>query len=104
MSGAKCVVGMLADFCWHIRPGWFLLHSCCFREWSVSLLRRMMVMQQQASLEVRSALEIWLTNGTRTFEQLEMLGRHWCDVYARDEQYTQLAIEEAKRLAARHMR
>ena len=60
-------------------------------------------MQQQACLEVRSALEIWLTSGQRTPERLEMLVRHWCEVYARDEDYTRKAIQEAERLAQRHL-
>ena len=55
-------------------------------------------------LEVRSALEIWLASGTRTAKRLEMLVRHWCEVYARDEDDTQRAIYEAKRLAERHLR
>jgi hypothetical protein len=61
------------------------------------------MMQQRASLEVRSALEIWLTGNTRTLERLEKLVRHWCEVYARDEDYTQEAIQEAKQLAVRHV-
>jgi len=57
-----------------------------------------------ASLEVRSALEIWLTGSERTLERLELLVRHWCEVYARDEAYTSEALADAKRLAERHVR
>jgi hypothetical protein len=60
------------------------------------------MMQQRASLEVRSALEIWLTSGKRTLERLEMLVRHWCSVYGRDEDYTTEAVADAKRLGERH--
>jgi hypothetical protein len=60
-------------------------------------------MHQQACLEVRSALEIWLSSGPHTMERLEMLGHHWCAVYARDEEYTREAMTDAKRLAERHM-
>ena len=66
-------------------------------------IQRSEVMQQMARLEVRSALEIWLASGERTPERLEMLVRHWCEVYAKDETYTQEAIHEATRLAARHL-
>jgi hypothetical protein len=55
------------------------------------------------SLEVRSALEIWLTSNERTLERLEMLVRHWCEVYARDEDYTTQAVAETKRPAAPHL-
>ena len=65
--------------------------------------KRSEVMQQMARLEVRSALEVWLSSDTRTLERLEMLVRHWCEVYARDENYTKEAIYEATRLAARHL-
>ncbi len=60
-------------------------------------------MHQKACLEARSALELWLASGTRTLERLETLVRHWCEVYARDEDYTRDAIHEATRLAARHL-
>lgn len=60
-------------------------------------------MEQRASLEVRSALEVWLANRERTLERLEMLVRHWCEVYARDEEYTREAVADAKRLAERHV-
>lgn len=56
------------------------------------------------SLEVRSALEIWLTGSERTLERLEMLVRHWCDVYARDEAYTTEALADAQRLVERYVR
>ena len=56
------------------------------------------------SLEVRSALEIWLTGSERTLERLELLIRHWCEVYARDDTYTSEALADAKRLAERHVR
>lgn len=67
-------------------------------------LERSEVMQQTAPLEVRSALEVWLSSGTRTMERLEMLVRHWCEVYGRDEDSTQQALQEATRLAERHLR
>jgi hypothetical protein len=51
-----------------------------------------------ASVEVRSALEIWLSGSERTLERLELLVRHWCAVYARDETYTTVAVADAKRL------
>jgi hypothetical protein len=57
----------------------------------------------QAKVEVRSALEVWLASGTRTPERLTRLVRHWCAVYARDDAYTGEAIEEAQRLAERHV-
>ncbi len=57
-----------------------------------------------ARLEVRSALEVWLTSRQRTPERLALLVRLWCEVYARDEDYTREAIEEAQRLGARHVR
>ena len=60
-------------------------------------------MPQQARLEVRSALEIWLTSRERTLERLERLVRHWCEVYARDEAYTTEALAEASRLGVRHV-
>lgn len=60
-------------------------------------------MQQQACFEVKAALEIWLTSEKRTVELLEMLVRHWCEVYARDTAYTEQAIQEATRLAERHV-
>jgi hypothetical protein len=66
-------------------------------------LQRSELMQQQACLEVRSALEIWLTSGTRTLERLDLLVRHWCEVYARDEEYTTEALVAAKHLASRHI-
>jgi hypothetical protein len=62
-----------------------------------------MLMPQQARLEVRSALEIWLTSRQRTLERLERLVRHWCEVYARDADYITEAIAEASRLGARHV-
>jgi hypothetical protein len=61
------------------------------------------MMEQTASLEVRSALETWLTGSERTLERLELLVRHWCEVYGRDYEYTTVAIAEAKRLAKPHM-
>jgi hypothetical protein len=67
------------------------------------VVQRSDVMQQMARLEVRSALEIWLTGRERTLERLEMLVRHWCEVYARDADYTTEAVAEARRLGARHM-
>ena len=60
-------------------------------------------MQEMARLEVRSALEIWLTSDERTLERLKMFVRHWCEVYARDEAYTREAIVDAKRLGERHV-
>ena len=63
-----------------------------------------MTQAPSVKLEVRSALEIWLASGTRTAKRLEMLVRHWCEVYARDKYDTQRAIYEAKRLAERHLR
>lgn len=66
-------------------------------------VQRSDVMQQMARLEVRSALEVWLFSGTRTMERLETLVRHWCEVYGRDEAYTQEAIHEATPLAAWHL-
>ena len=59
-------------------------------------------MSEQACLAVRSALEIWLTGDVRTLERLELLVRHWCEVYARDAHYTQQALLEATRLGERH--
>lgn len=61
-------------------------------------------MTQKACLEVRSALEIWLTMSDRSLQQLELLVRHWCEVYGRDETYTIVAIAEVKRLAESHVR
>jgi hypothetical protein len=62
-----------------------------------------MLMAERASLEVRSALEVWLASNERTMERLEMLVRHWCEVYARDEEYTREAVRDAKRLAEQHV-
>ena len=66
-------------------------------------IQRREVMQQMARFEVRSALKVWLSSGTRTLERLETLVRHLCEVHARDKDYTQEAIHEATRLAARHL-
>ncbi len=57
----------------------------------------------QACLEVRSALEIWLGDGERSLRRLETLIRHWCTVYARGEEYTAQALQDATRLAKRHL-
>ena len=57
----------------------------------------------QACLEVRSALEIWLGDGERSLRRLETLVRHWCTVYARGEEYTAQALQDARRLAERHL-
>ncbi len=57
----------------------------------------------QACLEVRSALEIWLSDGERSLRRLETLVRHWCTVYAQGEEYTSQALQEAMRLAERHL-
>ncbi len=57
----------------------------------------------QACLEVRSALEIWLSDGERSLRRLETLVQHWCAVYAQGEEYTAQALQEATRLAERHL-
>ncbi len=57
----------------------------------------------QACLEVRSALEIWLSDGERSLQRLETLVRHWCTVYAQGEEYTAKALQEAMRLTERHL-
>ena len=57
----------------------------------------------QACLEVRSALEIWLSDGKRSLRRLETLVRHWCTVYAQGEEYTAQALQEATRLAEQHL-
>ncbi len=56
----------------------------------------------QACLEVRSALEIWLSDGERSLRRLETLVRHWCTVYAQGEEYTAQALQDAMRLAEPH--
>ena len=56
----------------------------------------------QACLEVRSALEIWLSGDERSLRRLEILVRHWCAVYARGEEYSTQALQDATRLAERH--
>ncbi len=56
----------------------------------------------QACLEVRSALEIWFSDGERSLRRLETLVRHWCTVYAQDEAYTAQALQDAMRLAEPH--
>ncbi len=57
----------------------------------------------QACLEVRSALEVWLSGGERSLRRLETLVRHWCTVYAQGEEYTSQALQEATRLAEQHL-
>ena len=57
----------------------------------------------QACLEVRSALEIWLSDGERSLRRLETLVRHWCIVYAQGEEYTAQALQDATRLAEQHL-
>ncbi len=57
----------------------------------------------QACLEVRSALEIWLSDGERSLQRLETLVRHWCTVYEQDEAYTAQALQEATRLTEQHL-
>ena len=57
----------------------------------------------QACLEVRSALEIWLSDGERSLRRLETLVRHWCTVYEQGEEYTAQAFQEATRLAEQHL-
>ncbi len=57
----------------------------------------------QACLEVRSALEIWLSDGERSLQRLETLVQHWCTVYAQGEEYIAQALQEATRLAEQHL-
>ncbi len=56
----------------------------------------------QACLEVRSALEIWFSDGERSLRRLETLVRHWCTIYAQDEAYTAQALQDATHLTERH--
>ena len=60
------------------------------------------VTPMQACLEVRSALEMWLSDGERSLRRLETLVRHWCTVYAQGEEYTAQALQDALRLAEPH--
>ena len=58
-------------------------------------------MKPIACLEARTALAMWReqNRAERTAERLEMYVRHWCEVYARSEAYTQDALAQARELA-----
>jgi hypothetical protein len=58
-------------------------------------------MKSNACLEAQSAWAMWReqNRSERTAERLEAYVRHWCEVYARNEAYTQLALEQARELA-----
>jgi hypothetical protein len=58
-------------------------------------------MKPTACLEAQSAWAMWReqNRSERTVERLEAYVRHWCQVYARGDAYTQQALEQARALA-----
>jgi len=58
-------------------------------------------MRPRACLEAQSAWAMWReqNRSERTVERLEAYVRHWCEVYARSDAYTQQALEQARELA-----